>query len=260
MKYTILGFDQEKSLEYKLDLTDLCMLRFFVDFVGSGDMKILIEDGKPYYWVSYDYLKENIPVINIASNDVLRRRFKKMVDAKVLRHKHSTKKGSFSYYGYGENYKMLIQNLPTQKSDPSDSKVGPPPTQKSDPSDSKVGTKILLLKDSSISNINIYSQVIDYLNEKLGSSYRASTKSNINLIKARVNEGFKLEDFKKVIDTKCLEWSNSNMEQYLRPQTLFGPKFESYLNQGGKGNGSTKQALNENKGKYEFKDFNKKEI
>lgn len=258
MKYTILGFDQESSLKYKLDLADLCILRFFVDFVGSGDMKILIEDNKPYYWVSYDYLKENIPIINIASNDVLRRRFKKMVDMKILKHKHSTKKGSYSYYAYGENYKNLIQKVPTQKSDPSDSKVGPPPTQKSDPSDPKVGTKISLLKDTSIINKDIYSEVIDYLNKKTNSNYKATTKTNLNLIKARVTDGFELKDFIKVIDVKFAEWNNTNMEQYLRPQTLFGSKFESYLNQRGVNNGFNKQndSTNKNNSKYELKDFN----
>jgi len=41
-----------------------------------------------------------------------------------------------------------------------------------------------------------------------------------------------LEDFKTVIDKKCVEWMNDEkMEKFLRPVTLFGPKFESYLNQ-----------------------------
>lgn len=77
-----------------------------------------------------------------------------------------------------------------------------------------------------------YQEILDYLNSKVGTSYRASSKATQRLVKARVNEGFKVEDFKKVIDIKVAAWKNDpKMSQYLRPATLFGTKFESYLNE-----------------------------
>lgn len=77
-----------------------------------------------------------------------------------------------------------------------------------------------------------YAEIISYLNEKANTKYRASTKETKRLIKARFNEGFNVEDFKKVIDIKCSKWLNdSKMKDYLRPSTLFGTKFESYLNE-----------------------------
>ena len=77
-----------------------------------------------------------------------------------------------------------------------------------------------------------YKEIIDYLNERTGSNYRHTTKKTKDLIKARFNEGFNLDDFKIVIDKKCVEWINdNNMNKYLRPETLFGTKFEGYLNQ-----------------------------
>lgn len=77
-----------------------------------------------------------------------------------------------------------------------------------------------------------YKEIIDYLNEKTGSQFRNTTKKTQTLIKARFAEGFNLDDFKKVIDTKATEWLNdSKMSKFLRPETLFGTKFESYLNQ-----------------------------
>ena len=77
-----------------------------------------------------------------------------------------------------------------------------------------------------------YSKIVDYLNSVLNSQYRSSTSKTRDLIKARWNEGFRLEDFKTVIDKKSAEWlDDKKMEVYLRPPTLFGPKFESYLNQ-----------------------------
>ena len=82
-----------------------------------------------------------------------------------------------------------------------------------------------------------YKAVIDYLNQKASTSFRAASKDNRKHIKARVDDGFKLEDFCEVIDKKVSEWGREpaagekDMRQYLRPMTLFGPKFESYLNQ-----------------------------
>ena len=77
-----------------------------------------------------------------------------------------------------------------------------------------------------------YKEIVDYLNQRAGTSYRASGKKTQSLIKARYNESFKLDDFKQVIDNKVAEWkTDNNMAKYLRPETLFGTKFESYLNQ-----------------------------
>ena len=73
--------------------------------------------------------------------------------------------------------------------------------------------------------------IIDYLNTKLGTKYRASTKATKDVIKARLKEKFTVEDFKTVIDKKAEQWKGTPMEEFLRPQTLFGTKFESYLNQ-----------------------------
>ena len=83
-------------------------------------------------------------------------------------------------------------------------------------------------------NNNIYSLVIDYLNKKASTNYRASTKNTQSFINARVKEGYTVEDFKKVIDSKSKEWLNTDFEKYLRPTTLFGTKFENYLNEANK--------------------------
>jgi uncharacterized phage protein (TIGR02220 family) len=75
-----------------------------------------------------------------------------------------------------------------------------------------------------------YTEIIDYLNEKSGSKYR-NIKNTRDFIKARFNEGFTKEDFFKVIDNKVSSWTGSEFEKFIRPQTLFSPKFESYLNE-----------------------------
>ena len=93
---------------------------------------------------------------------------------------------------------------------------------------------------------NIYSLVIDYLNKKANTNYRASTKNTQSFINARVKEGYTVEDFKKVIDSKSREWLGTDFEKYLRPATLFGTKFENYLNEANK-KGPTAIGPNENK-------------
>lgn len=82
---------------------------------------------------------------------------------------------------------------------------------------------------------NITAEVVDYLNQKLGTRYKADTEKTRRLIRARIREGATLEDFRKVIDKKVKEWRGTKQEPYLRPETLFGTKFEGYLNQGAAG-------------------------
>lgn len=75
-------------------------------------------------------------------------------------------------------------------------------------------------------------EIVNYLNEKTGSHYMASSKNTVTMIKARMSEGHTVDDFKAVIDVKAAEWMGTEQEQYLRPETLFCAKhFESYLNQ-----------------------------
>lgn len=73
--------------------------------------------------------------------------------------------------------------------------------------------------------------IISFLNSTTGSKYKASTDKTRRLIAARLAEGFTVDDFKAVITKKAKEWQGTDMAQYLRPETLFGTKFEGYLNQ-----------------------------
>lgn len=79
--------------------------------------------------------------------------------------------------------------------------------------------------------LNIYTSVIKYLNLKTKKNFKANTRKTISLINARLNEGFTIDDFYKVIDIKSKQWLSTSMEKYLRPETLFSNKFEGYLNE-----------------------------
>lgn len=91
-------------------------------------------------------------------------------------------------------------------------------------------------------------EIVSYLNEKAGTKYRANTEATRRHIVARLNDGFSVDDFKEVIDKKCADWMGTDYQKYLRPETLFGSKFESYLNEK-KSNGYQEQYYEERDGK-----------
>ena len=75
-------------------------------------------------------------------------------------------------------------------------------------------------------------KIIDYLNKKTSKKFKHNTKHTKELINARLKDGYSVDDFKRVVDVKCQEWLESDMQKYLRPSTLFNAnKFEDYLNQ-----------------------------
>lgn len=94
-------------------------------------------------------------------------------------------------------------------------------------------------------NKEIYTAVIDFLNQQAGTAYKATSKATQQHINARLAEGFTLDDFRAVIAKKCGEWKgDAKMAKYLRPETLFGTKFESYLNAPQQSRGANGIAIN----------------
>ena len=110
-------------------------------------------------------------------------------------------------------------------------------------------TDSVSVSDTVINNIDnnknkeIYINIINYLNNKCNTRYRYNTPNTKKHINARLNEGYTEQDFYTVISKKADEWLGTEQEKYLRPDTLFGTKFESYLNQQIKRKDSTKEFL-----------------
>lgn len=110
-------------------------------------------------------------------------------------------------------------------------------------------------KEEKTKDKEIYKRIVDYLNKTADKSFKSTTKKTISLIDARLKEGFTEEEFYKVIDNKVLNWlDDDKMNAYLRPETLFGNKFESYLNETPKkslkGNESVKGKTKTNNNKF----------
>jgi uncharacterized phage protein (TIGR02220 family) len=88
------------------------------------------------------------------------------------------------------------------------------------------------IASSSVKKVIPYAEIIGYLNEKTGKNFKLNSIKTRELIHARYGEGFTLEDFNRVIDLKSAEWKPDPVwNKFLRPETLFGTKFEAYLNQ-----------------------------
>ena len=122
MKFTIEGFSQEAALSMqkkvkakvkgkeqtkilKLDQTDLILLRWFVDFYPKMKKKIVGEI--QYAWVNYQSIVNDLPLLQIEKRTVYNR-FSKMCELGILIHYHDKNGGSYSYYGFGEKYSLLI--------------------------------------------------------------------------------------------------------------------------------------------------------
>ncbi len=259
MKHTIMGFRQDKLIKFGLDIIDASILRYFIDFKESNGMNTREVEGHIYYWLRYDAVLREFPIFRMKKCTV-QSRFFKLRDAGMLTHLVVREKGTYSFFGIGENYKELITREGAEEENSKgicegakgmgeepkgiDEKykgmMGKEPkgmdeeskgcgfkSTTNNPSTKDSSTKInknLLLEKSAF-------EIIEYLNLKTGKNFRSSTKITIRLIKARISEGFTVEDFKTVIDNMKYKWTGTKFQQYLVPTTLFGNKFETYLNQ-----------------------------
>jgi uncharacterized phage protein (TIGR02220 family) len=236
VKYTIEGFSQAELIRLGLDNTDAVILRFFVDFFASGEMKMLTDNnGDQFAWIKYEKAISELPCTGIKTTDGMSRRFKKLVDCGVLLHHHYKVGGSYSTYRMGPKYRALITSAPTdEKSEGYGSKVGAPTDEKSEQT-------IHLPEDSSTRDIELIprlptkdqtEEILDYLNVKAGKKYRVNAPRR-KVIGARFKEGYTMDDFRTVIDNKVSSWkTDPKMNAYLTPETLFAAShFDNYLNQ-----------------------------
>lgn len=98
------------------------------------------------------------------------------------------------------------------------------------PSSDQRATTPKEIKNNKILFSSEIAEIVAYLNSKIGTRYKPTTANTKKHITARLNEGYTVADFHAVIDSKVQEWRDTEYRKYLRPDTLFGAKFESYLN------------------------------
>lgn len=114
---------------------------------------------------------------------------------------------------------------------PIDTSVPDTDTVSATETDTNTNTDVATIRDKKNSTGEDIKEIVTYLNEKCGTHYRCNTANTRKHITARFADGYTVSDFITVIDKKTAEWQGTKFELYLRPDTLFGSKFESYLNQ-----------------------------
>lgn len=126
---------------------------------------------------------------------------------------------------FGYNYDVYEKPLTDKPCAENPSTVNQPQLNTKQTNTKQTNTKVYI----KIAGIE---EIVNYLNEKTGKHFRHNTDKTKKLIKARIREGFTVDDFKRVIDIKTKQWGkDKKMKIYLRPETLFGSKFEAYLNE-----------------------------
>ncbi|MCO4339733.1 conserved phage C-terminal domain-containing protein [Staphylococcus agnetis] len=195
-------------------------------------------DGKKWIYNSYPKWIEQFP---FWSESTIKRTITSLEKQNLVHVGNYNKVGFDRTKWYSINYTTLNklmtrpsgQNDPTMRSNWHDGIGQNDPTNTRDYTETTTETtnNNILSPSSTASTAYPYRDVIDYLNQQTGKNYKSTTKKNQTVIRARTDEGFTLNDFKQVIDNKVSEWKGTDMEKYLRPETLFGTKFEGYLNQ-----------------------------
>lgn len=153
MKYTIHGFSQQKAVELGLDNDDLLILRYFIDFKDSGAMVSTIIKDKTFYWIKYEAILDQLPILKLKKDSVYRR-LKKMCKLGVLEHKTIKKNGTYSFYSVDKVYIELVSDLNPNSLYNKGSELNPNGVRKQirEGTDLNPDQKINLLKDSSFNS------------------------------------------------------------------------------------------------------------
>ena len=209
MKQTIEGFNQEYALTLegvdehgaviKLDHTDLVILRWFTDIYptlpheefGGRKWVMMTECGRMIF--------EDLPLLNLSISNCGERLFK-LVRLEILDYCDycdGEPPEPFLFFTFGKNYELLCGQR-------------------------TAGSDFV---------ITATDKIVGYLNKKAHTNFKTNSKRTQRYIFERFSEGYAAQDFKTVIDKKYDDWAETEFEKYLRPSTLFGDRFEDYLNE-----------------------------
>lgn len=214
-------------IEFAGDLTTAALLNQLVFYSDKGKRK----DG--FFYKTYKEWEEETGLTKRQVSYSI----KKLKDMDLVETKLKKANGAPTIH-YRLDYDKLLQSIITKCHFPLEQNVtidSDNMSQSLTENTTEITTEITTsntMSDSSNQTTIPYKEIIDYLNLICNTKYRAGTKKTQTLIKARWNEGFRVDDFKEVIEKKSSQWiNNTDMQKFLRPETLFGTKFEGYLNE-----------------------------
>lgn len=225
MKYTI-TIDQKRAIEWGLNLSDASVFSLYTQAPTWATPEVI--NGEVYYFVSRNKVAEELPILAGKSksarpaSDTIYRINKKLAKIGVLVYKRIGRKDCIQLTEMGKKWNSEIN--PSFKSEIN-------PTNKYTNIDVELDNSTGEFEDSIL-------EIVEHLNQRAGKNFRHTTKATAAAIRARLREGFTVQDCKDVIDHRVAQWGmNPKMQQYLRPSTLFRPsKFEGYLDAARKSN------------------------
>jgi hypothetical protein len=117
VKFTINGFSQEKLLEYGLDAQDALLLRWLVDFSSSPKIRTVQQEGFTYYWIKYDAVLEDLPILTIKTAKGIGKKFLIFAEKGILvKHTERTVSGSYSCFRFTDVIDEFMRSTSKVKS------------------------------------------------------------------------------------------------------------------------------------------------
>lgn len=183
----------------------------------------------------WDYSIKGLTTLSSDGEASIRVALKELERFKYLRREAIREKGKIIDWQYHIYEKPYVENQQLAKPQQEEPQVEKPVVEKPHVvNHAQLNTNQSNTNQSNIkeSNTNeLAKEIIDYLNQKVGTKFKHTTAETKKHINGRIDDGYTLDDFKTVIDKKYDEWYGTEMQQYLRPSTLFSPtNFENYLN------------------------------
>jgi uncharacterized phage protein (TIGR02220 family) len=227
-----------KALEWKLNANQAALFDL-LNQLSSWAEAVTI-NGDTFYFVSREKIISELPLF-YSKADTVYRHFKefaikglivylKLNGKNLVKLTQKGKEWNFRHSKIDPNAGEQFEKIRIQIQKNSDS--NPNISYNNNISNNHTKNNAIISQEEDIKQESVIcNDIINYLNEKLGKSYKHQTEKTKSLIKDRLGEKFTIDDFKRVIDTKNDEWTGTEFEKFLRPETLFGNKFESYLNQ-----------------------------
>lgn len=230
---------------------DLMLLDWFQNFVLSGEMKVKVVDGRPYYWVYYPTVLKQMPLLRWKTTDPVYRSFKRMVKAQVLSPHPDNIKDSESYYAFGPRFKLFAwsgTNKPVENNGASPAKIPGQARRKYRADSIVIDTSVIdtlvkrqipvkeatalceyLAKKKKLKYAEDIVEVIQHFNAGHSRSTKVDTTTYVDYILKRLEEEYSVADLKLVIDYKrhffthvVPNKANMNLDTYLRDSKFPG--------------------------------------
>ncbi|EKN71458.1 hypothetical protein BABA_01430 [Neobacillus bataviensis LMG 21833] len=208
------------SLAEKIGLNEAVVLQQIHYWLGISKHKI---EGRTWVYNTYEEWQKQLPFWSVST---IKRTIRSLEMIGLLLSENWNQMKMDKTKWYSIDYEKLLEfddSLPESQAAPIVERAPEEASEKMQDS---------AVHSSSVKKVIPYAEIIGYLNEKTGKNFKLSSIKTRELIHARYGEGFTLEDFTRVIDLKSADWQPDPVwNKFLRPETLFGTKFESYLNQ-----------------------------